>query len=82
MEYKVSGKPGVSKLLLKVVLPAKFNDEKGVAKKSCMDLDTGESEITVQIPAKLPAGIIKGAGQNSIVIDNAQGLATFPFELN
>ncbi len=79
IEYKASGKPGVSKLLLKLVPPLLYPDEKNVAAKSCMDLDSGESEILVQIPATLPAGIIKG--DNNIVIDNGQGLATFPFSL-
>ncbi len=80
LEYKVSGKPGVLKLLLKAVPPIVFPDEKNVAGKSYMNLDTGVSEISVQIPAKLPAGLIMGA--NNIVIDNGQGLATFTFSLD
>jgi hypothetical protein len=81
MEYKVSGKPGVSKLLLKVLTPLAYPDEKNVAGKSCMNLDDGVSEIKLLIPTKLPAGIIKGVGLNNLVIDNGQGLATFPFSL-
>ncbi len=79
LEYKVTGKPGVSKLLLKVVPPLKYADEKGVAAKSSMDLDsdTGASEIKVVIPATLPAGLLMG--DNNIVIDNGQGLATYTF---
>jgi hypothetical protein len=80
LEYKVSGKPGVLKLLLKLMPPLLYPDEKNATAKSCMDLDTGLSEINVQIPAKLPTGIIPG--NNNIVIDNGQGLATFPFTLN
>ncbi|MEI6423680.1 MAG: immunoglobulin domain-containing protein [Lentisphaerota bacterium] len=79
LEYKISGKPGVSKLLLKVIPPLAYPDEKNVPAKSCMSLDSGESKIQVQIPATLPAGIIKG--NNNIVIDNGQGLATFAFRL-
>ncbi len=79
IEYKVGGKPGVLKLLLKVMPPLPYEDEKGVDGKSCMELDTGASEISVQIPAKLPAGLIKGS--NNIVIDNGQGLATVNFKL-
>lgn len=79
LEYKISGKPGVSKLLLKVTPPLAYPDEKNFPAKSCMDLDSGASKIQVQIPATLPAGIIKG--NNNIVIDNGQGLATFNFRL-
>ncbi|MCX6983479.1 MAG: hypothetical protein NT118_01835 [Lentisphaerae bacterium] len=75
----MSGKPAVLKLLLKLVLPLLSPDEKGVPAKSCMNLDTGESEVNLLIPATLPAGIIYGS--NNIVIDNGQGLATFPFDL-
>ncbi|MFZ2655616.1 MAG: hypothetical protein WAX69_11860 [Victivallales bacterium] len=79
LEYKVTGKPGVLKLLLKTVLPLKYADEKNVPAKSCMDLETGESEVKFLIPATLPATLIKG--DNNIVIDNGQGLATFPFSI-
>ncbi len=80
LEYKMNGKPAVMKLLLKVLTPLEYPNEKGVAGLSCMNIDTGVSEIKVLIPATLPVGIIKG--DNNIVIDNGQGLATFAFGLD
>ncbi|MFZ2654010.1 MAG: immunoglobulin domain-containing protein [Victivallales bacterium] len=79
MEYRLLGKFAVMKLLLKVLTPLEYPNEKGAPGLSCMDVDSGESKIKVLIPATLPAGIIKG--DNNIVIDNGQGLATFTFSL-
>lgn len=83
LEYMVGGKAGISKLLLKVQTPLEYPDETK-AGKSCMDLTsaTGYSKIKVLIPATLPVGIYTGWPEdNNIVIDNGQGLATFPFNL-
>ncbi|HPN84964.1 MAG TPA: hypothetical protein PK821_06470, partial [Victivallales bacterium] len=80
MEYKIAGKPEVKKLVLKVLTPLEYSSGKNVAAMSCMNVDTGESKIRVLIPATLPVGIIKE--NNNIVIENKQGIATYPFDLN
>jgi len=79
MEYKVTDKPEVKMLKLKALKPFEYTSGKGKAAASCMDIDTGASKIKVQIPDSLPKGLIKG--DNNIVIDNKQGLATFTFDL-
>ncbi len=80
MEYKVAGNAEVKKLVLKVQTPLEYPDSKTVAGMSCMDIDSGASKIKVLIPLTLPTGIIKE--NNNIVIENKQGLATYPFDLN
>jgi YD repeat-containing protein len=79
LEYSVLGKSYLKQLKLKIQKPLEYISGKGKVAASCMNVDTGVSKIKVQIPSSLPKGIIKG--NNNIVIENKQGLATYSFEL-
>lgn len=63
---------------LKVLMPLKYPNPKGKTEKSCMDVNTGDSEITVEMPSRWPRDWDQGADHN-IVIDNSTGLATADF---
>jgi Divergent InlB B-repeat domain/Right handed beta helix region len=59
----------------KVLKPLKYVDNKGRAGKSCMNINTGDSEITIQLPKSWPkSGWVNGI--NSLVINNKIGMAT------
>jgi hypothetical protein len=56
----------------------KYMDAKLIPGKSCMDVETGLSEMTVSVPATWPKGWNHGIEHN-IVIDNKIGRATIDF---
>lgn len=81
LEYpKTNGKGDtqIKALKLKVVKPLAYPDYKGKAGKSCMDVETGDSEITVFMPKKWKKDWDHSADHN-IVIDNKIGRATTDF---
>ncbi len=82
MEYPVYDSQGqvkeIKMLKLKLSKPLKYADAKNVIGRSCMDVETGLSEITVFTPAAWPKGWDHGVGHN-IVIDNKIGRATITF---
>jgi len=69
---------GVLKALkLSVQSPYRFRDIKRVAGKSCMEVDTGVSEVTVVIPDSWPTGWDHGV-EHHLVMDNGLGRAVWP----
>jgi len=77
LEY--ADKNGKIKILrLKVLRPFKYADARGIPGLSCMNVDTGASEIMVQMPARWPKGWDHGVDHN-IVIQNGMGVATVDF---
>ena len=78
IEYNTTSNADKKQLRLKILKPLEYTNSKGKANSSCMELSTGTSKIKVIIPT-LPNGFIKG--DNNIVIDNKQGLATYYFEI-
>jgi Tol biopolymer transport system component len=79
LEYYKKGVVKAKKLA--VQLPLRFRDIKGVADKSCMDVDTGASEVTVLMPSTWPTGWDHNVSHN-LVIDNGLGRDTWPFRTN
>lgn len=71
----------IQKLRLKILRPYKYNNAYNSRLKSCMQVDTGVSELTVQMPARWPSGWNHAVDHN-IVIDNSLGLATTDFGTN
>lgn len=70
---------GQTKMLrCKVLKPYVYDDVKNIPEKSCMDKDTGISQILVQLPSKWPIGWTHGT--NNLVLDNGIGLATIEIE--
>jgi uncharacterized repeat protein (TIGR02543 family) len=78
LEY-TDDKNKTKKLRLKVLKPYTYNNFKGFAESSCMNIDNGTSEICVQIPSKWPEGWNHSVDHN-IVIDNGSGLVTVDFQ--
>jgi hypothetical protein len=78
LEYGVTGPRGdyVKQLKLKVLKPYPFANAKDKPNTSCMDVDTGESQIQVQLPDAWPKGWGDLSTQHFLVIDNGIGLAT------
>lgn len=77
LEFKNS-KNQVRRLRLTTLSPYKYTNAKGIEEKSCMNVNTGVSEIKVQMPSRWPRGWDLNADHN-IVIDNSVGLATAYF---
>ena len=76
LEYAKNGK--IAKLMLKVGKNRDYPDGKGHPGKSCMDLTTGQSSITLTVPKAWPNGWSTNENHN-IVIDNGVGVATMNF---
>jgi hypothetical protein len=75
LEYVVGGKVKMAKL--KVLKPYEFADAAGKPGASCMDPDTGDSTLVVQMPTAWPSGWAHGP--HNIVLDNGIGIASFDF---
>ncbi len=79
-EYVVQGRDGevVKRQAMKVVAPSADNtgliDNKG--EPSYMDAVTGDSQLIVVVPARLPNGVLNG----TIVLENGVGLASWRWE--
>lgn len=87
LEYQVTKAGGnvVKTKTCKIMTPYVYQDYKGVAGKSCMDLSSpaGLSRMAVQVPGRLPSDWdIVSATEHNIVIDNGIGRATFIFDVN
>jgi len=67
---------GVKQVKCKVLKPLKFSDYKGKSGKSCMNTETGESYLSVQLPKKWPKGWVPE--EEDIVIFNKTGYGTAP----
>ncbi len=77
LEY-LNAKGEVKALKLKPLKPYAFADRSGASGKSCMDVTTGDSEITIAMPSAWPHGWDSTLPHN-IVIDNKIGRATVDF---
>ena len=76
LEYSKNGK--IARLMLKVGKILTYPDAHGHPGKSCMDLTTGQSSITLTAPKAWPKGWNVQANHN-LVIDNGVGVATMNF---
>jgi len=76
LEYVVKGV--VKAKTLKVQAPLRYADVKDVAGKSCMDVDSGQSQVTVLMPSAWPTGWDHNVEHN-LVLDNGLGRDTWPF---
>jgi hypothetical protein len=56
VEYSVPGKNKIKTLKCKVLKPYAFSDVKGNSGRSCMNIRTGDSEVTAVLPKKWPKG--------------------------
>jgi hypothetical protein len=83
LEYRLeNAKTGqnVTKMLkLKALKPYAYANAKGKADASCMNVDTGESQVQYQLPAAWPTDFnTVDLGTHDLVIDNGIGLACWP----
>jgi Tol biopolymer transport system component len=76
LEYVSKGIVKAKKL--KVLTPLRYADVKAVPEKSCMDVDTGQSQVTVLMPSTWPTGWDHSVEHN-LVLDNGLGRDTWPF---
>jgi hypothetical protein len=76
LEYYSKGVVKAKKL--KVITPLRYPDVKDVPEKSCMDVDTGRSEVRVLMPSSWPTGWDHNVEHN-LVIDNGLGRDSWPF---
>lgn len=76
LEYSKNGK--IAKLMLKAAKNRNYPDSQGHPGKSCMDLTTGQSSITLTAPKAWPKGWSTNENHN-LVIDNGIGVATMNF---
>ncbi len=76
LEYVSKGIVKAKKL--KILLPLRYADVKEVAEKSCMEVDTGQSQVTVIMPSTWPTGWDHNVAHN-LVLDNGLGRDTWPF---
>ena len=76
LEYSKNGK--LAALRLKVDKARTYPDAQGHPGKSCMDLTTGTSAITLTAPKTWPTGWNEQENHN-LVIDNGVGVATMNF---
>jgi hypothetical protein len=81
LEYRVAnpktGNNITKTLKLKVVKPYAYANAKGKLNASCMDVDTGESQVQIQLPAAWPDNFGLVDIQHYLVLDNGIGLATW-----
>lgn len=78
LEY-VNSRNRTQRLYLKVIRPYKFSNAYNKVGKSCMNVDSGVSELMVQMPRAWRRDWDHAVNHN-IVIDNAIGLTTVDFQ--
>jgi len=82
LEYLNSKKNKIKPLKCKVIKPFEYKNSKGVMGKSCMDIDSGESSISIVLPKKFPLGW--NPENANIVLQNKSAFTTIslPVDIN
>jgi hypothetical protein len=77
IEYRVlvNGNIQVKAVKLKVLKPYAYPDAKGKLFASCMNVETGASQLTVQLPDAWPDDFDAVSIEHDLVMDNGVGLA-------
>jgi uncharacterized repeat protein (TIGR02543 family) len=80
IEYIDPVKGGVKQWKLKVVKPLRFANAAGKPASSCMNPDTGASEVLLLAPKTAPKGLVLPV-MCVLVLDNGIGFATVPVQV-
>jgi hypothetical protein len=74
LEYPNPEKNKIKPLKCKVIKPFEYKNSKGIPGKSCMDIDSGKSSISIVLPKKFPLGW--NPEKANIVLQNKSAFTT------